>query len=265
MASTNQLNSNAWTSFDYSLSSQDIKENTRHYIPFKYNNHNNDRYDNIRLKVQTYPTENFKKRIIFELEYLGSSYDEVICDFTFLFFEQSAVYKDNQAKVTLKKNEKVEIFSSSYRESDIVEGMIIFKVKPLPQNSRQDSHWNQTIADLYLNEHLSDVKLICDGQAFPSHKFILSCQSEVFKTMFIYPESGPEIVIDDVSAETMKSVLKFLYTDNLKHDEINGELLRVADKYNFKALIQVCVQTIEKKLNINNVTLSLYCHAFLSW
>ena len=37
---------------------------------------------------------------------------------------------------------------------------------------------------LYMEKELSDIKLICGREIFECHKLILSCQSNVFKTMF---------------------------------------------------------------------------------
>ena len=37
---------------------------------------------------------------------------------------------------------------------------------------------------LYMKKELSDIKLICGGEIFECHKLILSCQSDVFETMF---------------------------------------------------------------------------------
>ena len=42
----------------------------------------------------------------------------------------------------------------------------------------------ETMKSLCLNENLSDMKIVCDGQEFPCHKFILSARSDVFRTMF---------------------------------------------------------------------------------
>ena len=50
------------------------------------------------------------------------------------------------------------------------------------------------------------MKIVCDGQEFPCHKFILSARSDVFRTMFAFDSSlkmnGKEefLEIPDVSA-----------------------------------------------------------------
>ena len=37
---------------------------------------------------------------------------------------------------------------------------------------------------LYMKKELSDIKLICGREIFECHKLVLSCQSDVFETMF---------------------------------------------------------------------------------
>merc|ERR1719461_759862 len=78
----------------------------------------------------------------------------------------------------------------------------------------------QVLQDLHLSEDSSDITIICDDEKFPCHKFILSARSDVFKTMLSMPDSKEQldgiIKIDDVSAQTMKTLLKFMYKDDLE-------------------------------------------------
>ena len=115
----------------------------------------------------------------------------------------------------------------------------------------------QKLSDLHLNESLSDMKIMCDNVEFPCHKVILSSRSEVFKTMFNVKESKENqegfIKIDDVSAETMRTFLKFLYKDELKPEEIDCNLMIAAEKYDFKRLYNICSKYLEKKIDANSV------------
>ena len=38
---------------------------------------------------------------------------------------------------------------------------------------------------LFLDKEFVDLKIICKGKTFECHKNVLSCQSDVFKTMFL--------------------------------------------------------------------------------
>ena len=102
-----------------------------------------------------------------------------------------------------------------------------------------------------------DMKISCDDEEFPCHKSILSSRSDVFKTMFSTPDSkeGKDAIIEipDISAQTMKSFLKFLYYDDLEEDEIDCNLLIAADKYNFKRLFNISLKQIERTIDVINV------------
>ena len=114
-----------------------------------------------------------------------------------------------------------------------------------------------TMSNLYLNEDMSDVKLICGENEFPCHKFILSNRSDVFKTMFSIKNCKENqegsVTINDVSAETMQIFLKFLYRDELNTEDVDCDLLIAAEKYNFKALFEICTKHLEDKIDGSTV------------
>ena len=78
---------------------------------------------------------------------------------------------------------------------------------------------------MFLKNEFSDVKILCDGKTFPCHKVILSNQSEVFKSMLsdgcgsMIEASTGEIKIKGIPADTMESLLYFLYFD---HENLKG-------------------------------------------
>ena len=111
---------------------------------------------------------------------------------------------------------------------------------------------------LCFKDDLSDIKIICDGQEFPCHKLILSARSDVFKTMFASPLKMNEkeesiLEIPDISAETMKTFLQFIYKDDIEADDIDQDLLIAADKYNIKRLVNICVNYFESIIDAENV------------
>ena len=115
----------------------------------------------------------------------------------------------------------------------------------------------QALEDLRLNNESCDITIRCDNQTFPCHKLILSSRSDVFKTMFTMHDSKEEqngiIEIEDISAKTMKTFLKFMYKDDLEIEEIDCNLLIAAEKYNFKRLFNICLKQIEKMINAKTV------------
>lgn len=111
---------------------------------------------------------------------------------------------------------------------------------------------------LFLKKELSDIKLVCEGKAFQSHKLVLSCQSNVFEAMFnnetkmIESESGM-VKIDDTKADTLETMLYFMYHNNIEDKKmINSDLLILADRYNVRPLTAFCVNYFSKNLSIEN-------------
>ena len=116
---------------------------------------------------------------------------------------------------------------------------------------------NQLMEKLFLNEDKSDIKIVCDEEEFPCHKFILSARSDVFETMFATKESREELEgilkIEDISAHTMRTFLNFMYKDALNTEDIDSHLLLAAEKYNVKRLINICLRHLLKNIDSSNV------------
>ena len=88
------------------------------------------------------------------------------------------------------------------------------------------------------------------------HKLILSLRSDFFKKMFNRDckESNEGIMTTtDFTGKTMRSFLKYLYTDSIDQVEIDCDLLRAAHLYDFKKLISECVRGLSVKINVDNV------------
>ena len=117
----------------------------------------------------------------------------------------------------------------------------------------------EAIGNLYLDNEFSDIKIICDGKEFPCHKLVLSLRSSVFKAMFSSDlkisdaEDESTLKIDDISAGTMTQFIKFLYTDELKSEDIDANLLIAANKYDLKRLVNICVKHLESIIDVENV------------
>ena len=115
----------------------------------------------------------------------------------------------------------------------------------------------QTIGNLFMDSKTSDIKIICDDVEFPCHKFMLSLRSEVFQAMFSIDSQEKQeymMKISDISSQTMKSFLKFIYTDSVDLNEITCDLMNAADKYNFLRLIST-VQLFCTPEGVSNFTL----------
>jgi len=111
---------------------------------------------------------------------------------------------------------------------------------------------------LFMKKELSDVKLICEEKIFECHKNVLSCRSEVFEAMFksgtkmVESESG-EVKIDDVKADTLETMIYFMYHDKVSDEKkIKADLLFLAEMYNIQPLSAVCVKYLEENLSVEN-------------
>ena len=115
------------------------------------------------------------------------------------------------------------------------------------------------IERLYSDKECVDLKILSDGKTFVCHKNVLSCQSEVFKTMIknkslIEKDTGMmEIEELAINFDTMEQFLYFLYHERVKDSEkINIELLMLADKYNVNDLVEECSKYFESNLSLEN-------------
>mmetsp|Transcript_25787 Transcript_25787/g.41442 ORF Transcript_25787/g.41442 Transcript_25787/m.41442 type:complete len:430 (+) Transcript_25787:61-1350(+) len=108
-----------------------------------------------------------------------------------------------------------------------------------------------------LNEKIhTDVTLKCQDVEIEAHKAILASSSEVFAAMFNHKmrESLDNAVeIGGLEPEVLTLLIKYIYTEELpeEYDEIN--LLLAADEYQIKRLSILCMQTLGRKLNAENV------------
>lgn len=111
---------------------------------------------------------------------------------------------------------------------------------------------------------LSDFQIQCGQEengkfklekTFNCHKIFLSLRSPVFKAMFLtdnYEVSENNLSIDDISSDTVEKMLGFIYTDNIKIDVADVELLYAADKYKIGRLKSICEKQLAAQLSESN-------------
>ncbi|XP_055353012.1 BTB/POZ domain-containing protein 6-A-like [Paramacrobiotus metropolitanus] len=132
----------------------------------------------------------------------------------------------------------------------------------VPQQHNPVSSVMNGMKQMLTSGELSDVQFSVGrqfGQAkiFRAHKYVLSMHSSVFRTMFYgsLPESCKvPIEIADFLPDAFANMLSYMYTDkaeNLNADNV-FHTMNCADKYDFAPLMQVCLEMIYSKLNIDN-------------
>jgi len=131
------------------------------------------------------------------------------------------------------------------------------KVKEGVENLREN---HDTFAGkLYAEKDFADVKIVCNEKTFACHKAVLSCQSEVLKTMIrnkSLTEKQAEVMEieeNDFNSEAMEQILFYFYHGKV-HDikMINTNLLRAADKYEAIGLMDMCAKDLGSNLSLEN-------------
>jgi len=104
---------------------------------------------------------------------------------------------------------------------------------------------------------LTDVTIKCENKELECHKAILSARSSVFRAMFQHDmreSNRNEIIISDLEYNTVKDMVKFIYTGRLADiSEKSDLLLSAADKYDIKDLKDICCQCLSSNLNIEQI------------
>jgi len=103
---------------------------------------------------------------------------------------------------------------------------------------------------------LTDIILRVGNSKIYCSKFVLSLTSNFFKRMFssdMKESRCYEIELNGVNLKTMKSVISFMYKDEIEDDKIDVDLLAAADMYQVMNLKNICSQRLSKCLNASNV------------
>jgi len=104
----------------------------------------------------------------------------------------------------------------------------------------------------------SDVDIICKGEIFPCHKYILCSQCPTFKSFLLCDckESGENAIeIEDSTPEAVNFMVAYLYgydLDELKLNNLNLDVLHLAEKYALIPLKKKCGESILQHLSVEN-------------
>ncbi|GFR29921.1 hypothetical protein TNCT_705241 [Trichonephila clavata] len=106
----------------------------------------------------------------------------------------------------------------------------------------------EKIASLYAERLLSDITLEVGGKQFAAHRLILCASSDVFQVMLMNPnwsesqETKISLQEDPACVLVFPDFLKYLYTGKLHINHfLVLPLVTLADKYNVKDLVHLCV------------------------
>jgi len=100
---------------------------------------------------------------------------------------------------------------------------------------------------------------VVDGQRLPAFKALLSLRSPVFEELFNEDPNQKEIVVTDATVDGFKTMLSFIYIQELAFtEEINVDLVldvyNLSNKYQLKRLTECLDKYIEKfVINCDNI------------
>jgi speckle-type POZ protein len=114
----------------------------------------------------------------------------------------------------------------------------------------------ETCSHYFENPAYSDFTLICDdGVSLPVHRLILAKKSPVFKTLFDGEMNESKRVLKDISSETMKDVMRFIYRGTVEMEDVKSitNVLHAAATYEIAELIALCIDALMEKIDKENV------------
>ncbi|KAI6211560.1 Speckle-type POZ protein B isoform X2 [Aphelenchoides besseyi] len=114
------------------------------------------------------------------------------------------------------------------------------------------------INNLFDNLIYSDAEVhVGNLRTFKVHKLVLCTQSDVFAAMFEH-ECKEKITnifpINNVDVEVVEGMLRYLYTGMAKNIyEIAIRLIVLADQYQVKALVNMCMTALVRNITVDNI------------
>ena len=84
-------------------------------------------------------------------------------------------------------------------------------------------------------------------------RFIFAMRSQEFKLMFANSSSSEEVKINlDVSTEALETLVRYLYTDSVAHEDITEDLVALSEKYKLNQLQDWLMPTLIEKISVDN-------------
>ncbi|XP_063904588.1 BTB/POZ domain-containing protein 9-like [Zophobas morio] len=111
------------------------------------------------------------------------------------------------------------------------------------------------VASLYLNQKFSDITLLVDDQKVYAHKVILAARSKYFESI-LYEDpqntNQTEITITGMPFDTLRGLLKYIYTDTIDVDSAR-QILEFAHQHSLTDFQTTIVKKLKPLLNLKNI------------
>ena len=133
---------------------------------------------------------------------------------------------------------------------------LVIKFKAIDTASKMPT-LTADLQKLFESPAFSDTVVVCGDQEFKAHRVFLSARSEVFRAMFGHDETKESqtgrVEILDLSPKTVSALLRFIYTDEVKPDEITVALLEASHKYLILPLFEDCKRYLSANVKLETV------------
>lgn len=158
---------------------------------------------------------------------------------------------------------------SIVRTPELGVNAVDLKVRLVAPKSSAEDRLAEGLRELYRDGTMADVQLVCAERTFLAHRVVLASQSEVFKQgLTVAPSAaGPsarqEVRLADIdNPEAVQFMLDFIYEVgdasswkdyNPKTQEINKDVLRLAQNFRLPGLTERATFWLSKDLTTGNV------------
>jgi speckle-type POZ protein len=123
-----------------------------------------------------------------------------------------------------------------------------------PQTAHNRRKFCEDLASITAHKY-ADFVFKVENVKIPAHRVILATRSPVFAAMFQHDMTESktnEAEVTDVTPESFKALLRFIYTGHCEVGNLAEELLVAANKYDIPELKQLCAKELGKKLTVGN-------------
>lgn len=111
------------------------------------------------------------------------------------------------------------------------------------------------------SEELSDVTLVVGGERFHAHRVLLAAWSPPFRVMFtngMRETTSREVAVEDVGADAVRLMLKFMYTGDIHVNSANAlDVLAVATRFEIEPLVSFCESYLIASIKVRNCAVVL--------
>lgn len=109
------------------------------------------------------------------------------------------------------------------------------------------------VAQLYQQEQYSDLKIKVGDEYFSAHKFVLAARSDIWSLANL--SSTSELDLSDANRDVTKTMLRWVYTDELELNEDDvflTELMKLANRFHLQPLRERCEKGVMSLVNVRN-------------